>query len=82
MIYVTILITERVKGKTVHLVTPVSSARAKVTDLKHVRKLILANKIKINHLACRKLPTGDSPRTTMCQPLIDNLAKELLMHPD
>jgi flagellar assembly factor FliW len=32
MIYVTILITERVNEKTVNLVTPVSSARAKVMD--------------------------------------------------
>jgi hypothetical protein len=69
MIYVTILITERVNGKTVNLVTPVSSARTKVMDLRHVRKLIFANKIKIKHLACRKLPTGDSPRTTMYQHL-------------
>jgi hypothetical protein len=59
MIYVTILTTERVNGKTVNIVTPVSSARAKVMDLKHVRKQILANKIKIKYLACRKLPTGD-----------------------
>jgi hypothetical protein len=69
MIYVTILITERVNEKTVNLVTPVSSARAKVMDLKHVKKLILANKIKVKHLACRKLPTSDSPRKTMHQPL-------------
>jgi hypothetical protein len=46
MIYVTNLTTERVNGKVVNLVTPVSSARAKVMDLKHVRKQILANKIK------------------------------------
>jgi hypothetical protein len=32
MIYVTILITERVNEKTVNLVRPVSSARAKVMD--------------------------------------------------
>jgi hypothetical protein len=58
MIYVTILITERVNEKTVNLVRPVSSARAKVMDLKHVKKLILANKIKIKHLSaesCRQV---------------------------
>ena len=38
MIYVTILITERVNEKTVNLVTPVSSARAKVMDLKQNTK--------------------------------------------
>ena len=69
MIYVTILITERINEKTVNLVTPVSSARAKFMDLKHVNKLILANKTKVKHLACRKLSTGDSSRKTMHQPL-------------
>ena len=57
------------KLKVMIYVTMLISARAKVMDLKHLKKLILANKIKIKHLACRKLPTGDSPRTTMHQPL-------------